>query len=220
MIKEIRTLLLAGASLGVAQASIGSTIMINTTVDLSTANFFNNPANPIGVSETHPLPESVLVSVGDTVDMTVNFAIGQILNIRSGGGNQFLSGWLIQDFNLSIPGTSNFTITNASLTFLDLNGSTVRTLAKPSESNGNAQLGPLFQGAYIPFNETLSFSSYRTIFTVTALQGIQYYAGPYVQFADLNGGLVTLTTAVPEPSNAALLLLGVAALLLLPRREA
>ena len=217
--KPQHLVVLSSALLLTAKISVGAPITITTTVDLTTANFFNNPANPIGVAGTYALPSSLLVSVGDTVDMTVKFAPGQTLKIRSGGGDQFLAGWLIQDFNLSVPGTSNFTITNASLTFLDSAGAIVRTLTKAVESNGNAQLGPLFQGAYIPLNETLSFSAYRTSFTVNALQGVQYYAGPFVQFADLNGGLVTLTTAIPEPSTTILLLAGLT-LLAAARRKA
>jgi hypothetical protein len=180
----------------------GAIITIDTTVDLTTAEYFRNPNTPFAVSGIYPLVSPVSISAGDNVTMTVSFANGAALSIRSGGGDQILTGWLIQDFYLSVPGTSNYTISNASLILLDQYGSPVLSLSDSVQSDGNAQLGPTFQGAYIPLGETLTFSSYRATYVVDALQGQQFYAGPFLQFADLNGGLVSRVEAAPVPAPA------------------
>lgn len=195
-------------------------ILIDTTIDLSLADYFHNPARPIGVAKIYPLKESVLIGAGDTVDMTVHFSPGQALSIRSSGGRQFFTGWLGEDFILSEPGTSYFTISNATLTFFDQVGNEVLALARNEpQASGSAHIGPLFFGEYLPSDSTLIFSSYRTTFAVNQIQGVQYYTGPFLQFADLDGGLVTLVSTVPEPATAFLLFAGLAMIFLFSRRK-
>jgi|GEM_PF-1335090 len=206
-IRALGALLLAGAATS-AGASVVHTI--DTTVDLRVAEYFRNPATPFAVFAVYPFLQPLDMRVGDTVNMTVRFELGQSLSMRSNGGRQFFSGWLHPDFELSPPGESYFTIINSTLDLLDTAGNTVLGFTSASQSNGNAHIGPLFIGSYLPQGNAVSFSSYRTTYEVSALKGGQYYyEGVFLQFADLDGGLVTLTTApVPVPATLALLGLG------------
>ncbi len=133
--------------------------------------------------------------------MTVRFAPGQVLTMESIGGQQFFSGWLYPDYELSPPNGSNFTIVNATLDLFNAAGEHVMGFSRGTQTDGAAHIGPLFIGSYLAAGSAISFTQYHTSYEVTALQGGQYYYdGVFLQFADLGYGHVWLTTAaVPEP---------------------
>lgn len=185
-------------------------IEIETEIDLNAAQQYGSVVFGI-----YSLPTSVLVSAGDTVDMTVRFQQGQRIEISALGSQPlFLAGWLGQDYHLSIPGTSNFTITQNALDFIGLRGYDVGPLRSDLESDGSAHLGPLFDQVYMPMGESFSFAGYRTQFTVAELEnGSGFYVGPFLEFAILNGGgSVNVKYEVPEPAPLFLLSAGVASL--------
>jgi hypothetical protein len=214
MFKRLRIHALAASLLvGIMTSASASVIhAIDSTVDLQVAEYFLNPATPYGVIKVYPFLQPLDLRVGDMVDMTVRFKAGQTLSMRSNGGQQFFSGWLIRDFQLSPPRDSYFTIIDTTLDLLDTVGNTVLGFTSASLSDGVSHIGPLFIGSYLPQGSTISFNGYRTTYKVSALTGGQdYYEGVFLQFAGLDGGIVTLTTApVPVPATLALLGLGLA----------
>ena len=200
-----------GAALAAAgPAALATTHHFDMTVDLTQAQFFHNPAYPNGVVQDFLFAAPLDMRVGDKVDMTVRFAPGQVLTMESIGGQQFFSGWLYPDYELSPPNGSNFTIVNATLDLFNAAGEHVMGFSRGTQTDGAAHIGPLFIGSYLAAGSAISFTQYHTSYEVTALQGGQYYYdGVFLQFADLGYGHVWLTTAaVPEPSALATLLAG------------
>jgi PEP-CTERM motif len=185
-------------AVGAAQAAV---VVVDTTVELA------------GESPWHSivyLPQSVLVSQGDTVDMTVRFAPGQALQIHSNGGYENLTGWLLQDYVKTTIGTSAFTIDSISYSLLGLTGKVSAPFILDSQTDGVAHIGPAFRGYdFIAAGDTISFTGYHTSFHVAALQGdngSSYYFGPWVEFIADEIAVI----AVPEPSAWALLVAGLA----------
>jgi PEP-CTERM motif len=198
------TLILFSSS-GMASAN---TIVINGSMDLGAGGSINGLQKVGDDFSVQPT-----VAVGDTVDLKVMFYPGQIVAMTGNGNDTFWSGMFAGNNN------STFTITNNSMTLLGLSGSLLNSLQSVSESSGQAHIGPYFSGNFIGAGNSISFTGFRDIFTVTSLapNGSDTYARPFMQ---LGSELVTVSVvSAPEPSAIFLLSAGLAGLFLGKRRK-
>jgi hypothetical protein len=152
------------------------------------------------------------MAVGDTVDYTITFADSQRLAMfdDSGSFEQFY-GWM---FDAQMGGF--FTISDASIDFLDLVGTLLTPLTKASETNGTAHIGPAFFGDFVDTGSSISFNGYHVHYTVDALPANPNTYGANAMFAIADRVEVLVA---PEPSTLALGVLGLAALSAHKRRR-
>lgn len=197
------TLLLLGLSISLPSAA--AQVTINHIVDLTGAVVQNSGSGDY-VSKIYDFPPSVQIGSGDAVDMTVNFASGQTVQMSDlGQGNgSLMTAWLSQDSSIDPVNTSNFSIANAYVDWLDAGGNVIRSVYVGSDSTGESHIGveaPNFLNA----GESLLFSGYHAYFEVTYLQNDpSHYSGPWLY---LRADQLQIT-AVPEASTYAMMLAG------------
>ncbi len=193
--------------LGVAVSlpSAAAPVIINHIVDLSGVAVQNSGSGDF-VSKIYDFPPSVLIGSGDAVDMTINFASGQTVqmsDLGQGNGN-LMTAWLSQDSTVDPVNTSNFSITNAYVDWLDAGGNVIRSVYVGSDSTGESHIG-VEAPNFLNSGESLLFSGYHAYFEVVSLQNDpSHYSGPwlYMRADQLQ------ITAVPEASTYAMMLAG------------
>lgn len=155
---------------------------------------------------------TVSVAVGDTVDYTVTFGGARLRMFDDDGGEEGFAAWLFNAQTVSF-----FTITNASIEFLGLDGTLVNPLFIATQTDGEIHLGPNITADYIGTGESISIAGYRVRFTVDALD---VNPNAYDTIAILTGAdRMEVTTSAPEPGTAALVGLGLMGLVLARRRR-
>lgn len=208
------TLLLLGLSISLPSAA--AQVTINHIVDLTGAVVQNSGSGDY-VSKIYDFPPSVQIGSGDAVDMTINFASGQTVQMSDlGQGNgSLMTAWLSQDSSIDPVNTSNFSIANAYVDWLDAGGNVIRSVYVGSDSTGESHIGveaPNFLNA----GESLLFSGYHAYFEVTYLQNDpSHYSGPWLY---LRADQLQIT-AVPEASTYAMMLAGLGLVGTMTRRR-
>lgn len=193
--------------LGVAVSlpSAAAPVIINHIVDLSGVAVQNSGSGDF-VSKIYDFPPSVQIGSGDAVDMTINFASGQTVqmsDLGQGNGN-LMTAWLSQDSTVDPVNTSNFSIANAYVDWLDAGGNVIRSVYVGSDSTGESHIG-VEAPNFLNSGESLLFSGYHAYFEVVSLQNDpSHYSGPwlYMRADQLQ------ITAVPEASTYAMMLAG------------
>ena len=131
----MRAIQLMVACVTVLVAMAGQTraglITINETIDIAgyTSDTFI----------FHTFPSPTQIGIGNSVDMTVNFANN--LALQMGDGGEIFRAWLD-----NVGGSGSFTVQNIQLEFLGFQGTagTSSTLNSASQSSGTVHLGPTF----------------------------------------------------------------------------
>jgi hypothetical protein len=169
------------------------------------------------ISKIYDIPPSVQIGSGDAVDMTINFASGQTVQMSDLGlGNgSLMTGWLAQDSSIDPVNTSNFSIANAYLDLLDAGGSIIRHVYVAADSSGESHIG-VEANNILNAGESLLFSGYHAYFEVTSLQNDpSHFSGPWLYvWADQ-----LQITAVPEASTYAMMLAGLGLVGAMTRRR-
>ena len=189
--------------LAVSLPSAAAQVTVNHTVDLSGAVVENIGFGDY-VSKIYDFPPSVEIGSGDAVDMTINFASGQTVQMSDLGLNgSLMTAWMAQD-SIDPPNSSVFSIANAYLDWLDAGGNVIRTIVVGSDSSHATHIG-VETSNFLNAGESLLFSGYHAYFEVVSLQNDpSHYSGPwlYMRADDLQ------ITAVPEASTYAMMLAG------------
>lgn len=203
-------LTLAGFTNNIAFAD---TVSINQSFDLSAGAWSNTGTSVLVGAYFNP---SSLIKVGDVVDLTFNFLPGQSLMLSSTGGSQRISPMLFQDSILSQPNTSNFSIINASMELIGLNGAFPVSVSIASQSSGSMQLGATFSGSFVGTGQSITFTGIHSRFDVAALQNNQSFYSRAVLNVSADGVAIS---PVPEPETYAMLLAGLGVIGLVRRRR-
>ena len=114
MFKQSNKSVLLLLGLAVSLPSAAAQVTISHIVDLSGVAVQNSGSGDF-VSKIYDFPPSVQIGSGDAVDMTINFASGQTVqmsDLGQGNGN-LMTAWLSQDSTVDPVNTSNFSIANA-----------------------------------------------------------------------------------------------------------
>lgn len=205
MTKSFNNSVLLLLGLAISLPSAAAQVTISHVVDLSGVVVQNSGSGDF-VSKIYDFPPSVQIGSGDAVDMTINFASGQTVkmsDLGQGNGN-LMTAWLSQDGTVDPVNTSNFSIANAYVDWLDAGGNVIRSVYVGSDSTGESHIGvetPNFLNA----GESLLFSGYHAYFEVVSLQNDpSHYSGPWLYMRADHLQI----TAVPEASTYAMMLAG------------
>lgn len=202
--------------LAVSLPSAAAQVTINHVVDLSGAVVQNLGFGDY-VSKIYDFPPSVQIGSGDAVDMTINFASGQTVQMSDlgEGHGSWLNAWMAQDTNIDPPNSSNFTIANAYVDLLDAGGNVIRSVYVGSDSTHAAHIG-VEASSFLDAGESLLFSGYHAYFEVTFLENDpSHYSGPWLYM----GADRLEVTAVPETSTYAMMLAGLGLVGAMARRR-
>jgi hypothetical protein len=206
-------LLLLGFAVSLPSAA--AQVTISHTVDLSGVVIENTGFGDY-VSKIYDFPPSVQIGSGDAVDMTINFASGQTMQMSDLGLNgSLMTAWLSQDNTIDPPNSSIFTIANAYVDWLDAGGNVIRHVHVGSDSTHAAHIG-VEASNFLNNGESLLFSGYHAYFEVVSLQNDpSHYSGPwlYMRADQLQ------ITAVPEASTYAMMLAGLGLVGAMTRRR-
>ena len=191
-----------------AAPSHAALVQFSGAVDLSTCNGLSTQCSRINAMPTQT------IAVGDVVNFSVSFAGNQRLQLTDNdGGSESFFGWLD-----GVGTTGNFSISNASITFGDLQGTWNVPFTRASETSGAAHLGASFSGDLLATGTSVSFSSYQVQFTVTSLPANPNTYGSIWFLSDgMTVGLVP--NAVSEPATLGLAGLAMALAGALSRRR-
>ncbi len=204
MFKQFNKSVFLLLGLAVSLPAAAAPVTINHIVDLSGVAVQNSGFGDY-VSKIYDFPPSVQIGSGDAVDMTINFASGQTVQMSDLGLNgSLMTAWLSQDNTIDPANTSNFTIANAYVDWLDAGGNVIRHVHVGSDSTHAAHIG-VEASNFLNAGESLLFSGYHAYFEVVSLQNDpSHYSGPwlYMRADQLH------ITAVPEASTYAMMLAG------------
>lgn len=209
--KSVFLLLGLAASLPAAAAQV----TINHVVDLSGAVVQNDGFGDY-VSKIYDFPPSVQIGSGDAVDMTINFASGQTVQMSDLGlKGSLMTAWLSQDNSIDPANSSYFSIKNAYVDWLDANGNVIRHVYVGEDSSHATHIG-VETSNFLKAGESLLFSGYHAYFEVVSLQNNpSHYSGPwlYMRADQLQ------ISAVPEASTYAMMLAGLGLVGAMTRRR-
>jgi hypothetical protein len=172
-------------------------------VVLDPATFMAGQLNQIA------LPDTLLIGVGDTVDLTITFTGGATFSLANSGT---LWTGLLSD-------TAGSVTTDGVLSFIG-GSANLMTTSSVTQNNGYAHAGNQYGPSdYLTSGTDVSFTGIEQVFTITSndafvyLDGTPFPAGPdpraysgaffYYQGTDAGG-----TSAAPEPTSWALMLVG------------
>jgi len=153
---------------------------------------------------------SPVVATGDTVNWTISFANSQQLTLfDDNGGNEQIRAFFLAP--TPIPNSSIYTLSNISITPLNLVGSLSTPLTLSSYSSGQAHIGPNINATFVATGTSISFTGLSVQYTIDSIStSPNQYASLFVGFnADR---FAVQTVATPEPTSMLLLgtgLLGV-----------
>ena len=207
MSKQFNKSVLLLLGLSVSLPSAAAQLTISHVVDLGGVVVQNSGSGDF-VSKIYDIPPSVQIGSGDTVDMTINFVSGQTVQMSDlGQGNgSLMTAWLSQDSTLDPVNTSNFSIANAYVDWLDAGGNVIRHVYVGSDSTGESHIG-VETPNFLNTGESLTFSGYHAYFEVVSLQNDpSHYSGPWLYMRADHLQI----TAVPEASTYAMMLAGLA----------
>lgn len=186
-----------------------SVITITSAIDLTTAQDNLDP-DVSWVAAGNSSAPPVLVSAGDTVRLVYDFLPGQ--SIRMTGGYAMQSFWVMAwregDPSNPEPGTAIFS--DIGITLHGLRGNLAKPLFKASDTQPGWIIGAIdLQDHYVATGETISFTGLTAMFTVESLtEGPTYYDIPSVWFVVWDGYVTPDLTAVSEPTDIAIFLIG------------
>jgi hypothetical protein len=203
MFKQFNQSVFLLLGLAVSLPSAAAQVTINHTVDLSGVVVENTGSGDY-VSKIYVFPPSVQIGSGDAVDMTINFASGQTMQMSDLGLNgSLMTAWMAQD-STDPTNSSVFSIAKAYLDWLDADGNVIRTVVVGEDSSHATHIG-VETSNFLNNGESLLFSGYHAYFEVVSLQNDpSHYSGPwlYMRADQLH------ITAVPEASTYAMMLAG------------
>lgn len=205
-------IILAGAT-----AASAATIVINHTMDLTTAG-----VGAAGVSRLEPLQGGpVTISLGDTVVFTLDFTGDQSLRLTNPDK------LFAQPLNFGGPGIGGVNGHDGSMELFDLTGPARTVTSFPTYNSCCLHAGPFpLPADFMTGSGTIEFSGLRMTFTIDTLNGASStilntmylwsnYSNGEVGSA---GGPAHFGADVPEPALTGLLGLGALALAVRRRR--
>lgn len=210
--QSIVALFAVGAAFA-SNMALAETITINQIFDLTAPD--TQSASQFAISSDNFA--SVLVHVGDTIELNYTFAPTQALQVNSAGGAQSFSIGLWQDNPASPNNSSIFSIGNASFNLTGAHGSFPASVAVADQSSGRSHLGAALTGSFLPTGGAVNFTGLHAKFNVTALQNGQSYYN--AGFFSVTGNAVAVTTPVPEPETYAMMIAGLGLLAFMKRRQ-
>ena len=216
MFKQFNTSLILLLGLAVSLPAAAAQVTISHVVDLGGVTIQNSGSADF-VSNIYDFPPSVQIGSGDAVDMTINFVSGQTMQMSDlgQGSGSLMTAWLSQDSTIDPVNTSNFSIQNAYLDWLDAGGNVIRHVYLGSDTTGESHIGveaPNFLNA----GESILFSGYHAYFEVVSLQNDpSHYSGPWLYMRADHLQI----TAVPEASTYAMMLAGLGLVGAMARRR-
>lgn len=216
MFKQFNKSLILLLGLAVSLPSAAAQVTISHVVDLGGVVVQNSGSGDF-ISKIYDFPPSVQISSGDAVDMTINFVSGQTMQMSDlGQGNgSLMTAWLSQDSTIDPVNTSNFSIANAYVDWLDAGGNVIRHVYVGSDTTGESHIGveaPNFLNA----GESILFSGYHAYFEVDFLENDpSHYSGPWLYMRADHLQI----TAVPEASTYAMMLAGLGLVGAMTRRR-
>lgn len=216
MFKQFNKSVILLLGMAVSLPSAAAQVTINQIVDLSGAVVQNLGFGDY-VSKIYDFPPPVEIGSGDAVDMTINFASGQTMQMSDlGQGNgSLMTAWLSQDSSIDPVNTSNFSIANGYVDWLDAGGNVIRHVYVGSDSTGESHIG-VEAPDFLNTGESLLFSGYHAYFEVVSLQNNpSHYSGPWLYMRADHLQI----TAVPEASTYAMMLAGLGLVGAMTRRR-
>ena len=200
-------IVLAGLTLS-APPSLAATVVVNQTLDL-TWQCFNCLGSYITGGSRFSAPFNVDLAVGDTLDLTIDFAGLQQLTVTN-LQVIFASIWTTngqQGANITQTGT---------VSFLSASGSTIYTTPVNTTFDGSVHAGQYLgpnQGNLGPVPSTLTFGGVRYVGTVDAYTDgytTRNYDTPAFYVHGISDSQLSFASPVPEVSTWTMLLLGFA----------
>ena len=213
--RNILTCILFSLTAGAANIAAAVTIERQITYDLTTATVrYAGPSNVIIDGSSAPVSTESFVPVrGDIIDITVNFAPGQLLTLSaSSAGNNILqfSAVLLPTVDPQVPPwqtAGSVTVRRDGLELIGVTGNLPTNFPPPNVSGPGGVLDIRAAGlAYLPYS--VSFSGFHITGTVS---GTPY---PFLPDTAFSNAFVYfqagdyMITAVPEPSIAVMLMGG------------
>lgn len=215
MFKQINKSVFLLLGLATSLPAAAAQVTINHVVDLSGAVVQNDGFGDY-VSKIYDFPPSVQIGSGDAVDMTINFASGQTVQMSDLGlKGSLMTAWLSQDNSIDPANSSYFSIKNAYVDWLDANGNVIRHVYVVEDSSHATHIG-VETSNFLKAGESLLFSGYHAYFEVVSLQNNpSHYSGPwlYMRADQLQ------ISAVPEASTYAMMLAGLGLVGAMTRRR-
>lgn len=198
------------AMLGLAGGATAATVVVDQTLDLSSAGFASSGFTYAPSSAFSPA-FSVQLAVGDTFDFTINFLGAQSLTLSN---PSLLWAYAYSNQSSDVTGTGR-------LELLDAHGAVSLSSNPKTDTEGVAHFGQNFDGSDFSggLPASLTFSGMRYVGTVDAYAtpGLTVRTHDSASFAF--SADAHLVSGVPEPESVLLMLAGLGVLALCARRR-
>ena len=206
--------LAVAATLAAASPGIAATVTGQTTADLN-AGTFSPDGTKLSFGGNDIAPISLTLNQGDTLDFTIDFLGDQRLSV---GGLDRLQLYL----NIGQPGGGTATSSNRQLFLLGSGGETIFTTSSNTlaQTNGAIFGALFFADDLVTVTSPLIFSGVRIVLPVSYDDGLpRTYQFASLSMTGLSDDFEILSSATPEPSTWAMLIIGFGAVGAMTRRR-